>query len=152
MPSRAEGSTRRLVARGLLVMLLALVAIPVYLVLDPTWRPGAIRLACAVIVVVGCVRARRAVRRVIGERAPSALDAPPPPPPMPELDLRFLRVRDDVLSSTRSRRYFDQVLWPRLLDAAGGSLAPPADRRWIRRRGPSPSALAKLIDEVEGRA
>jgi len=133
-------------------MLLALVAIPLYLSVDPAWRPAAVRLACTLIVVAGCVRARRALRRVMGQHAPSALDAPPPPPPMPELDLRFLRVRDDVVSSIRSRRYFDQVLWPRLLDAAGGSLAPPAERRWIRRRGPSPGVLAKLVDQIERRA
>jgi hypothetical protein len=152
MPSLADRSARRLVGRGLLAMLLALVAIPVYLALDPTWRPGAVRLACALTVAVGCVRARRGVRRVIGGHAPSALDAPSPPPPMPELDLRFLRVRDDVTFSIRSRPYFDRVLWPRLLDAAGGSLAPPTEHRWIRRRGPSPATLAKLIDEVEKRA
>ena len=152
MPSPADRSARRLVARGLLAMLLVLVAIPVYLVLAPSWRPIAVRLACAVIVAAGCVRAMRRVRRAIGEYAPSALDAPPPPSPAPELDPRFLRVRDDVIFSTRSRRYFDRVLWPRLLDLAGGSLAPPAERRRFRRRGPSPGALARLLAEVERRA
>jgi len=133
-------------------MLLALVAIPVYLVLDPSWRPLAVRLACALIMAAGCVRAIRRVRRVIGEDVLSALDAPPPPSPAPEMDPRFLRVRDDLVFSTRSRPYFDRVLWPRLLDLAGGSLAPPAERRWFRRRGPSPGALAGLLAEVERRA
>ena len=152
MPSRADRWARRLVARGLLAVLLALVALPVYLVLDPSWRPMAVRLACALIMAAGCVRAIRRVRRAIGEDVPSALDAPPPPSPAPEMDPRFLRVRDDVVFSTRSRPYFDRVLWPRLLDAAGGSLAPPAERRRFGRRGPSPAALAGLLAEVERRA
>lgn len=151
MPSPASRSARRLVARGLLGMLLALVALPVYLVLDPSWRPMAVRLACALIMAAGCVRAIRRVRRGIGEHVPSALDAPPPPSPAPEMGPRFLRLRDDVVFSTRSRPYFDRILWPRLLDAAGGSLAPPAERRRFGRRGPSPAALAELLTEVERR-
>lgn len=152
MPSPADRSARRLVARSLLALLLVLVAIPGYLVLTPSWRPMAVRLACGLIVVAGCVRARRRVRHAIGEHAPSALDAPPSPSTAPEMDSHFLRVRADVALSTRSQPYFDRVLWPRLLALAGGSLEPPAGRRWIRRRGPSPGALAKVIAEVERRA
>jgi hypothetical protein len=152
MPLPADRSARRLVARGLLALLLVLVAFPVYLVLTPSWRPMAVRLACALIVAAGCVRARRRVRQAIGAHLPSALDTPPPTSPAPQIDSQFLRVRDDVALSIRSRPYFDRVLWPRLLALAGGSLAPPAGRRWIRRRGPSPGALAKLIAEAESRA
>jgi hypothetical protein len=151
MPSPADRPARRLVARGLLALLLVLVAIPVYLVLKPSWRPAVVRLACALIVAAGCVQARRRVRQSIGEHAPSALDTPPPPSPAPEMDQHFIRARDDIALSTRSRPYFDRVLWPRLLALAGGNLEPPAGRRWIRRRGPSPAALAKLIAEVERR-
>ena len=133
-------------------MLLALVALPVYLALDPSWRPMAFRLACALIMAAGCVGAIRRVRRATGKDVPSALDAPPPPSPGPQMDPRFLQVRDDVVLSTRSRPYFDRVLWLRLLDAAGGSLAPPAERRRFGRRGPSPGALAALLAEVERRA
>jgi len=152
MPPPADRWARRQVARGLLATLLALVAIPVYLVLDPSWRPMAVRLACALIMAAGCVRAIRRVRRAIGGGVASALDAPPPPSPVPELDPRFLRVRDDVVFSIRSRPYFDRVLWPRLLGLAGGSLVPPAERRRFGRRGPSPGALAGLLAEAERRA
>jgi hypothetical protein len=68
------------------------------------------------------------------------------------MDQHFLRARDDIALSIRSRSYFDRVLWPRLLTLAGGNLEPPAGRRWIRRRGPSPAALTTLIAEVERRA
>lgn len=152
MPPPADPSARRLVARGLLALLLVLVAIPGYLVLKPSWRPMVVRLACALVVAAGGVHARRRVRQAIGEHAPSALDTPPPPSPAPEMDQHFLRARDDIALSIRSRPYFDRVLWPRLLALAGGNLEPPAGRRWIRRRGPSPAALTALLAEVERRA
>ena len=136
MPSRAERSPLGVAARGLLAVLLVLAAIPAYLGLPLLWRPVAVRLACALIVVAGCVRVVRRVRRSIDGYSPSALDAPPPPAPAPELDDRFLRMRDDLVFSARSRRYFDAILWPRLCRLAGAGLVPPAARRGIPRRGP----------------
>jgi hypothetical protein len=93
----------------------------------------------------------RGVRREIVGHPPSALDAPLPAPPRPAQDERFLRLRDDLVWSRRSRRYFDAILWPRLLALGGAGLAPPAPRRWIRRRGPSLRALERLIAETEQR-
>ena len=69
----------------------------------------------------------------------------------PELDTRFLALRDDVIYSVRSRRYFDVILWPRLSELAGTELPRPAPRRGIRRRGPSMSELTHLVTEIEGR-
>ena len=151
MLSPAERPPRRLVARGLIAALLVLAAIPAYLGLPLLWRPAAVRLACALIVVAGCVRVVRRVRRSIGGYAPSALDAPRPPAPAPDLDDRLLRMRDDLVFSRRSRRYYDAILWPRLCRLAGADLAPPAARRGIRRRGPSLRSLERLIAEVEKR-
>jgi hypothetical protein len=148
----SERSPHRLAARGLFVMLLVAAAIPGYLVLTPAMRPVAVRLACALIVIVGCVRVTRAVKRALGPRAPSALDARPSPPPAPELDGRFLRTRRDLVVSTRSRQYFDAILWPRLLELAGNDLPRPANRRGIFRRGPALRALERLVTEAERRA
>ena len=152
MPSHPERSSYRWVAQGLLVLLLVLAAIPGYLILTPSWRTLAVRLGCAMIVVAVCVRLTRRVRRSIEEQPVSALEAPPPPPPAPELDERFLRLRGDLIASTRSRRYFDAILWPRLLGLAGESLPQPAERRGLRRLGPSLSAVERLIAEAEKRA
>ncbi len=152
MPSRADRSGRRAVAHGFIAVLLVLAAIPAYLGLPLSWRPVAVRVASAVIVVAGCVRVIRGVRRSIEGYAPSALDAPPPVSPAPELDERFLRLRDDLVFSTRSRRYFDVVLWPRLRELGGANLPRPAERRGIRRGGPSLRALEGVIAEVEKRA
>jgi hypothetical protein len=148
MPSRAERSRYRLPAYGLLAVLVLLAAIPGYLTLDPSRRPLAVRLAGAVIVVVGCIRVVGAVRRTRDSEPPSALDAPPPGSRPPTLDERFLRTRDDLLFSRRSQRYFDVFLWPRLRTLGGADLAPPVARR---RRGPSWSTLERLIAGIERR-
>ena len=152
MPSTPERSLHHLAARGLLAVLLVLAAIPAYLVMEPSWRPVAVRLACAVIVVAGCVRVIRGVRLSIEGYAASALDAPPHVATAPELDERFLRLRDELVFGTRSRRYFDAVLWPRMLGLAGANLPRPAERRGSRRRGPSLGTIERLVAEVEKRA
>ena len=130
----------------------ALAAIPGYLTLAPSWRPVALRVACALIVIGGCVRLVGRVRHSMDGGAPSVLDTPPPSPRAPALDERFLRLRGALIASTRSRRYFDAILWPRLLGLAGESLPQPAERRGLRRLGPSLSAVERLIAEAEKRA
>ena len=152
MPADAERSRRRLAGRAIVATLLVLAAIPAYLTISPAWRPAVVRLACAGLVAVGCVRARRWVRDAMEPHPVSALDAPPPARPAPELDSRFLRLCDDVTFSTRSRRYFDAILWPRLCELAEADLPRPAERRGMPRRGPSLSALQALIAEIEKRA
>jgi hypothetical protein len=151
MPPPVERSARRVTAQGLLAALLILAVIPAYLALDASWRPVAVRLGCAVIVVAGCVRLRRVARRSIERSASSVLDVPPPAPTDPDLDTRFLRARDDLVFSARSQRYFDAVLWPRLVELAGPELPRPAARAGIRRRGPSLRTLEGLIAEAEKR-
>lgn len=148
MPSPPERSPYRPAAYALVAALVVLAAIPGFLTLDTTWRPLALRLAGAVIVIIGCVRVVGSVRRSIEDEPASALDAPPPAPRRPALDDRFLRLRDDLVFSRRSRRYFDMFLWPKLSKVGGADLAPPAMRR---RRGPSWSALERLIAEIERR-
>ena len=152
MPPGAERSRFRLAVYALLAVLLGLAAIPAYLTLAPSWRPVGARLACAALVIAGCVRVIRGVRRSIEDHPPFALDAPRPPAPPPELNERFVRLRDEVRFSLRSRRYFDTILWPRLARLAGPQLAPPPARRGIRRDGPPLGELERLIAEAEKRA
>jgi hypothetical protein len=151
MPSPPERSAGRIVAHGFLAVLLILVAIPTYLGLSPSWRPVAVRAACALLVVAGCVRVVRAVRGSIGPPAPSPLDTPPAASPPPEVDDRFLRLRDDLVYGARSRRYFDAILWPRLLELAGTPLPRPAERGRLRRAGPSLRTLERLVALAEKR-
>jgi len=152
MPARAEQSPRPLAGRAIAATLVVLAALPAYLSLEQSWRPAFVRLSCAALVAAGCVRARRWVRAAAEPPPISVLDAPPPAPPEAALDARFLGLRHDLIWSTRSRRYFDAILWPRLCALAGPDLPRPAERRWMRRRGPSPSALERLVAEIERRA
>ena len=151
MPAPAERRGRRLAGRAIVATVLAVLALPVYLTISPSWRPAAVRLSCAVLVAVGCARARRWARDALATHPISAFDAPPAPPPAVELDARFLRLRDDLISSSRSRRYFDVVLGPRLSALAGAELPRPAERRGLSRRGLSLKALGALIALVERR-
>jgi len=61
------------------------------------------------------------------------------------------RLRDDLVASTRRRRYFDVVLWPRLSALAGPDLPRPAESRGPIRRGPSLAAIERLVTRIEGR-
>ena len=150
MPSPAERS-RRLLGQGIAVLLLALVAIVAYLTMTPGWRPFGVRLACTTLVIVGCLRAIRAVRRAIEAEPPSELDVPRPAPAASERDEVYRRLRDDLVFSNRSQQYFEAILWPRLLELSGGTLARPREGRRTRRRGPSLEALEALIAEAEKR-
>jgi hypothetical protein len=148
MPSPPERSRYRVAAYAFLTILALLAIIPLYLRLDPDWRPFALRMAGALIVIVVCGRVVGSVRRALEEDHASALDTPPLPPRRPAVDERFVRVRDDVVFSAQSRRYFDAFLWPRLRALGGAELeAPPVRSR--SRRGPSLSALERLIAKIE---
>ena len=153
MPSRTERRSRlSLVASGFLAVLVVLGLIPGYLLLPSSWRMPVVRLACAAIVVIGCARVVAAVRRSVDGHPPSALDAPPPAPPRHELDDRFVRLRDDLVFSSVSARYFVAHLWPRLSALAGGELPLPPPARKGGRKGPSLGTLDRLIAEIERRS
>ena len=152
MAARPRPARRRVAIGAVVTALVALAAMPTYLALSPAWRPVVIRLASAVAVVGGCVRALRWARGAAAPAAVSPLDSPAPPAPGPELDARFLALRDDVIYGVRSRRYFDVILAPRLAALAGPEGLPPvAPRRGLRRRGPSLRTLEALVAEIERR-
>ena len=65
-----------------------------------------------------------------------------------QVDDRFVRLRDDLMFSTKSRRYFEAFLWPRLRTLGGADLTPPPEAPRSR-RGPSLSALEGVITRIE---
>ena len=152
MPPRAERIALRLAVRGFVAVLVVLGAIPAYLTLAPAWRPLAARLACALLVATVCVRLIRAVRGSVDEPAPSALETPAARAEPPELDERFLRLRDELRFSTRSRQYFQTILWPQLSGRPGAEAPALGARRRLRRDGPPLGALERLIAAIETRA
>ena len=152
MPPPDERQALRLVARGFVAMVVILMAIPSYLTLAPAWRPLAARLACALLVAFFCVRIVRSVRGSVEGHAASALDAPAPRAQPPELDERFLRLRDELRFSTRNRKYFETILWPQLSHLGGADLPLPPERHGVRRDGPSLHALERIVAAVEAGA
>ena len=152
MPPPDERMALRLVARGFVAVLVVLVAIPSYLTLAPSWRPLAARLACAALVAFGCIRIVRSVRGSREGHAPSALDAAAPRAEPPELDERFVRLRDELRFSVRSRQYFDTILWPQLCRLGGANLPQPPERHGVRRDGPALGDLERTVAAIEARA
>lgn len=152
MSGPARRSVRHVLGRVALGLLLGLLALPAYLTVAPAWRLLAVRLACAIVVGIGCAQARRWARAATEPETWSPLDVPPPPPAEIQLDPGFRRLCDDVGASLRSRRYFDVVLWPRLLALAGPGLVPPPVRPILRRWGPSRWTIEALVTEIERRA
>jgi hypothetical protein len=152
MPPPREPRPGRLVGRAVLTSVVVLAAIPLYLSLDDSWRPLVVRLVCAVLVGAVCLRVLRAAGAAMQTDTVSPFDTPPPTPPPPEMDSRFLRLRDELVFSTRNRRYFDAILWPRLCGLAGTALPRPPERPGIRRRGPSLATLEDLIARIERHA
>ena len=152
MPPPDERIALRLAVRGFVAVVVVLAAIPAYLTLAPPWRPLAARLACALLAAFGSVRIVRSVRGSLEGAAPSALDAPAPRREPPDLDERFLRLRDELRFSVRSGQYFDTILWPELGRLGGADLPRPAQRRGLRQNGPSLSALERVVAAIEARA
>jgi len=127
------------------VVLLA--AIPVYVFVEPPWRPLVARLAAAFVLGVALLQLRSAVADQLAHGEVSALDEargrPGPPPAVP---LRFEDLMNDVRAARRSRRYFEKVLWPRLAALASRPLVrPPA---WPG-RGPSLARLRDVVAAIE---
>ena len=150
--------SRRAGLAGALVIVAALVVAvsSIEFLVDQAYRPAAMRLLAAAVLLVAVFRIVAVVRASIerltawgvdgaGERA-SAPRAP---------DARFERFHDEIRFSARSQSYFEHILWPRLValaraDAgAPGGLDKPPGRRLGR--GPSLGALARLIASLESR-
>jgi hypothetical protein len=133
----------RCAALGAVVLL---AAVPVYVYVEPPWRPPVARLAAALVLGAGLLRLRAEVAAGLTRR-PSALDAArdrrEAPPAVP---LRFEELIEDLRASRRSRRHFERILWPRLSALAAHPLTPPPTRRG---RGPGLAALREVIAAIE---
>lgn len=149
MAPAAERTGPRLVARGFVALLAVLAAIPAYLTLAPAWRPLAARLVCALLLAAVCARLIRRARGTFEGHGASALEVPPARRPPPELDERFVRLRDELRFSARSRPYFETILWPQLCRLGGAEPPRPPERRPWRRDAPSLHALERVVASIE---
>jgi hypothetical protein len=146
----------RLIGSAAFVTVVSIATVPVYLGVEPRYRPLAVRMFVALIAAVTLPRVLKMARSHIEHGASSAFHvALDRPRPVARLDRSFLQLRDEVHFSTMSARYFEQGLWPRLvaLRAASSTRAaeelskPPARR--FPRRGPTRAALADVVAALE---
>jgi hypothetical protein len=132
---------------AVLSLIVLLVAVPVYVFVEPPWRGLVARLAAAFVLGVALLQLRSTVAEWLAQHAPSALDeARGRPRAEPSIPLRFLDLIHDVRGALRSRRHFEKVLWPRLTSVARGPLVRPRSRPG---RGPSLASLREVITTIE---
>jgi hypothetical protein len=125
-------------------------AAPVYIYMEPPWRPLIARLAGGLVAGSAILQLRRALADRLELAPPSALDeALRRPVADPAVPARFDDLLQDIKAARRSRRYFDEVLWPRLSALAPDPPAPPPPRRG---RGPTLRELDQIVAQIERRA
>jgi len=133
--------------RAELAGVVLLAAVPIYVFVEPPWRPLVARLAVAFVLGVALLQLRGAVaaRLARGGASPleQALERPVSPPAVP---LRFEELIDDVRAARRSLGHFERIMWPRLTALASHPLARPPARLG---RGPSLAALRRVIADIE---
>jgi hypothetical protein len=129
--------------------LVLLATVPVYVYAEPAWRALVARLASALVLGVVLLQLRRALIDRLEAAGESALDeARVRRRPGPVVPHHFLDLMSDVRTALRSRRYFDEVMWPRLTTFSTATFERPRVRRG---RGPSRAALRALLDAIERR-
>ena len=121
--------------------------VPIYVFVEPPWRPLVARLAVAFVLGVALLQLRGAVAARLAASGASALEQalerPGSPPAVP---LRLEELIDDVRATRRSRGHFERIMWPRLTGLASRPLAPPPARFG---RGPSLAELRRVIANLE---
>ena len=144
----ADGRLARAAARcAVLAGVVLLTTIPVYVWVEPSWRPLVARLAAALVLGVALLQFRRVFADRLANGGDSALDAARGRRrPEPGLPHHFLDLASDVRTALRSRRYFERTFWPRLQALTSRPLVPPPLRRGL---GPSLASLRAVITAIE---
>ena len=144
----ADGRLARAVARcAVLAGVVLLATVPVYVWVEPSWRPLVARLASAFVLGVALLQFRRVFADRLENGGDSALDAARDRRrPEPSVPHHFLDLASDVRTALRSRRYFERTFWPRLQALTSRPLARPPLRPG---RGPSLARLRAVITAIE---
>jgi hypothetical protein len=144
----ADGRLARAAARcAVLAGVVLLATVPVYVWVEPSWRPLVARLASAFVLGVALLQFRRVFADRLENGGDSALDtARDRRRPEPSVPHHFLDLASDVRTALRSRRYFERTFWPRLQALTSRPLVPPPLRRGL---GPSLASLRAVITAIE---
>jgi hypothetical protein len=153
-PERSRGAG--LVAALVVVVALGAAISLTELVVAQGYRPTAIRLIGALVLLVAVSRVRTIVQGSVERRPAWGVDETGEGGSDGRVtDARATRFDDEIRFSARSQSYFEHLLWPRLVALArsrGGSpdtLEKPPGRTFGR--GPSLAALARVIASLEAR-
>jgi hypothetical protein len=146
---RAERRALSIAARyASLVVVVTFVTVPVYVFAEPPSRRVVARLAAALVLGIALLDLRRALVGRLARQAPSALDAArAAPPAASDVAPRLAALVADVRAAVRSRRHFEQVLWPRLLALSRNP--PPRPPGRSVRRGPGLDRLRDVVAAIE---
>lgn len=157
MPPGRERVWPGLLGRYLvLVIVLGLVGTSAYAAFDADDRPVVVRLAVAAFVMVVLIHVHSHWRAVLDWAPPSTFEqARRADPVEPKVASVLVRLQQQVEHGVSSRRFFAEILWPRLVqlgEARGTRDRLPDDPprgRW-RRRGPSLAVIAELVRRIGG--
>lgn len=157
MPSPDASRVALLASAVLLGVLLLAGLVLVGFLVDAPFRTAATRLVTAAVLALAALRVRALVHAGIARQPRSSFESARERRSDPGADRsRFEQLHDEVRYGARDRRYFEQVLWPRLCALAqaktGEGVAElPKPRNRSFGRGPSLPALADLIAAIEAR-
>jgi hypothetical protein len=128
------------------------IAYPIYVSVDNAYQELVVRLAAAAILGIVMLHILSCIARRFEAEPQSRFDlAREPTSREVKIDPHLLDLFGEVRHSMKSRRYFENVLWPRLLALADRQklmLRRPA-LRWPAARGPSLISIGKLISSIE---
>jgi len=151
----AEEASRRSVAPRFLAV--AIVATGLAFAFFPAeQRPTILRITLAFALVIAFAHVVGRLIDALREDANSGFARALERPAVPvRLDTALTQLGDEVRYSRTSQRYFDKILWPRLLALAGRrglrteELAPPMTSDPLKMRGPSLKSMSDLVDRLE---
>lgn len=156
MPSRDRVRLALLAGGGALGAVLVAGLLLIELLVDAPFRNTATRLVAAAVLTVVALRVRTLVRLGLAGQPRSSFDAGEPVSGPGADRPRFQQFHDEIRFSATSQRYFEHVLWPRLVTLVEARTGEPA--HWLPKlpgrsfgRGPSLDALGRLIASIEAR-
>ncbi len=148
---RADRPLAAVVARSAMLSGVVLLAtVPVYVYVEPALRALVARVAAALVLGVTLLQLRRVLAEILEAAGASPLETTRGSrAPEPEVPHHYLGLMSDVRAALRSRRYFDNVMWPRLQALSPG----PLDRPPVRPgRGVSLAGLRRALTALERRS
>lgn len=154
MASARERARRRCVAGYAVLVSLLVFAAALAWQVAPRHYAAVAHMAASLLVAVVLRHGTRVFKAWLAAEPAVPADEPPVSPAGTPAEALFGRLREELRHGSARRRYFVEVLWPRLcrLAALRRRRLPPDPTALLdrRRRGPSLRRLSALIAAIEG--